>query len=229
MIPTRRLVILIWILAALGAAAFLAMAAAVGAGVTKGFDSAVLLGLRDASDLSNPWGPPWFENTMVELSALGGYPILVPVALVSVAVLFLLGHRAAALFLLLALGSGTALSTGLKLFFDRARPDLVMHLDKISTASFPSGHATVGMLAWMVLAVVAVRFVPLHRVRVFLLAAAFALAIVIGASRVYLGVHWPSDVLAGWCLGLSWACLCWLAAHHLGSRRKGPDLGRSET
>lgn len=228
MIPTRRIVITLWTVCALAAAAFLATVAAVSAGATDAFDRRVLLSLRDAADLSNPWGAAWFENTMVELSALGGYPILVTVSLVATVVLVLLRHRAAALFLALALSSGTALSTGLKLFFDRARPALVSHLDSISTASFPSGHATVGMLAWMVLAAVAVRFVPEHRVRVFVLSAAFALAIVIGVSRVYLGVHWPSDVLAGWCLGLSWACLCWLIAHHVGSRRGGPDLGRSE-
>ena len=228
MIPTRRIIVTLWIVAALSAAAFFATVAAVSTGATDAFDRSALLWFRDAADLTDAWGPPWFENTMIELSALGGYPILVTVSAFVMAVLVLLRHRAAALFLLMALGSGTALSTVLKLFFDRARPELVSHLDQISTASFPSGHATIGMLAWMVLAAVAVRFVPVRRVRVFILSAAFALAIIIGVSRVYLGVHWPSDVLAGWCLGLCWACLCWLIAHYLGARQDGPDMGRSE-
>lgn len=223
---SRPPVVVLWAVAAASAAAFLVLVHAVEAGLTAEFDRRLLLALRDAA---GPWGPGWFEETVVELSALGGYPILVTVSATVIAVLLLLGYRAAALFLLLALGSGTALSSGLKHLFDRPRPDLVEHLDRISTASFPSGHATVGMLAWMVLASVAVRFVPLHRLRVFLLAAAFALAIAIGVSRVYLGVHWPSDVAAGWCLGLCWACLCWLAAHYIGARRQRPDLGHSRT
>jgi len=219
-----------WAVAAGGFALFAVLAFAVTRGWTAGFDRAVLLSLRDAADLSDAWGPAWFEETAAELTALGGYPILVTVSVTVLAVLILLRHRAAALFLAAALTGGTALSTGLKQIFSRVRPDLVDHMDRTFTSSFPSGHATVGMLAYLTLAAVAVRFVPRHSVRVFLPAAAIALAVIIGASRVYLGVHWPSDVLAGWALGIGWASLCWLAAHHWSQRGESEAaLGHSKT
>jgi len=118
----------------------------------------------------------------------------------------------------------------LKQFYQRPRPELITPYLTEHNFSFPSGHATVGTLAWLTLAAVAIRFVPRHSVRVFIVSAAIVLAIVIGASRVYLGVHWPSDVLAGWSLGIGWASLCWLAAHYLsrGSAGSG-DLGHSKT
>ncbi|MGE0846404.1 MAG: phosphatase PAP2 family protein [Flavobacteriaceae bacterium] len=206
-----------------GLAVFAAAALAVGAGWTDGIDRAVLLSLREAGDPSNPIGPPWFEEAAAEITALGGYPVLVTVSAVVLGVLLLLGKRAASAFLVVALIGGTALSTALKLVFERPRPDLVEHLDRTFTASFPSGHATVGMLAWLTLAAIALPFVPQRRVRVFLLGAAFALALAIGASRVYLGVHWPSDVVAGWGLGLAWASLAWLAAR--GLRERGNRRG----
>jgi len=220
----------LWALSIGGFALFALLAVAIQHGWTDAADRAVLLSLREPSDLSDAWGPAWFEETAAELTALGGYPILVTVAIAVLGVLGLLRERAATIFLAAALAGGTALSSGLKHVFERPRPDLVDHLDKTFTSSFPSGHATVGTLAWLTLAAVAIRFVPRHSVRVFIVSAAFALAIVIGTSRVYLGVHWPSDVLAGWSLGIGWASLCWLAAHYLsrGSAGSG-ELGHSKT
>ena len=116
----------------------------------------------------------------------------------------------------------------LKLAFVRGRPDLVEHLDRTFTSSFPSAHAMVGMLAWLTLAAVLVRFVAHDRTRTLVVAGAVLLSVLIGASRVYLGVHWPSDVIAGWSAGLAWASGCWLAAHYL---TRDPErigrLGRS--
>ncbi|MAZ18152.1 phosphatase PAP2 family protein [Oricola sp.] len=220
----------LWALSIGGFALFALLAVAIQNGWTDAIDRSVLLSLRNPANLSDAWGPPWFEETAAELTALGGYPILVTVAIAALGVLGLLRERAATIFLAVALAGGTALSSGLKLVFERPRPELVDHLDKTFTSSFPSGHATVGTLAWLTLAAVAIRFVPRHSVRVFIVSAAIVLAIVIGASRVYLGVHWPSDVLAGWSLGIGWASLCWLAAHYLsrGSAGSG-DLGHSKT
>jgi undecaprenyl-diphosphatase len=217
-----------WAIAIGGVTLFIALAFAVRAGLTDGFDEAVLLALRDPANVSDAWGPSWFEETAAELTALGGYPILVTVSVLVLTVLVLLRHAAAAGFLASALTGGTALSTSLKHVFARPRPDLVDHMDRTFTSSFPSGHATVSMLAYLTLAAVAMRFVPRHSVRVFLPSAAFALALIIGASRVYLGVHWPSDVLAGWSVGMAWASLCWLAAHYWTERHAGAGaLGHS--
>ncbi|WP_158284726.1 phosphatase PAP2 family protein [Oricola cellulosilytica] len=223
-------VMAMWGVVAVGSAIFALMVYAVRSGLAVGLDEAVLLALRDPQDLSDAWGPPWFEDTAAELTALGGYPILTVVAVFVIAVLILLRHRAAALFLAGALGGGTLLSTGLKSLFERPRPDLVDHLDRTFTSSFPSGHATVSMLAYLTLAAVAIRFVPRHSVRVFIPVSAFLLALIIGGSRVYLGVHWPSDVIAGWAAGATWASLCWLAAHYWTAHRAtGDELGHSET
>lgn len=227
--PPIRRVIAVIILGALG---FIGLAFAVQNGMTLDFDRLVLLSLRDPNDLSDAWGPPWFEEAAAEITALGGYTILVTLAAITLAMLWLLHKRAAALFLLIGLGSGTVLSTALKYLFARPRPDLVDHLDRTFTSSFPSGHATVSMVAYLTLAAVAIRFVPTHRVRVFILVTAILLAFVIGMSRVYLGVHWPSDVVAGWCIGAAWAALCWLIAHYLTYQRprdQAETFGHSET
>ena len=138
--------------------------------------------------------------------------------LFAVCALAVAGKRAAIAFLLLAIASGSVLSTTLKLLFSRSRPDLVEQLDRTFTSSFPSAHAMVSMLAWLTLAAVLTRFVDSPRLRAFIVAAAAALSLLIGSSRVYLGVHWPSDVIAGWLAGLCWASVCWLAAHYLSRR-----------
>lgn len=218
-----------WIAVACGAMVFTLLAIAVQYGWADTLDRAILVSLRDPANLGDAWGPVWFEETMAELSALGGYPILVTVTVLALSVLVLLRHKSAAAFLLAALGGGAALSGGLKLMFERARPDLVDHMDRTFTSSFPSAHAMVSMLSYLTLAAVAIRFVPRHSVRVFIPCAAAALAFIVGASRVYLGVHWPSDVMAGWSLGVTWASLCWLAAHYLSRNADHDAFGHSST
>ena len=108
------------------------------------------------------------------------------------------------------MGSGALVSYLLKNHYERPRPDLVEHLDVIHTASFPSGHATVTTVAYLTLAALVVRFFPDWRVRLYVLAVAVFISFIVGASRVYLGVHWPSDVAAGWALGAAWASFIWL-------------------
>lgn len=208
---------------------FAMTAIAVEAGMTESLDRAILLALRSSEDPADAWGPPVFEQTAAEITALGGYPILTVIAILVMCSLWLVQKRGAAVFLALALIGGSILSSGLKQLFSRIRPDLVEHMDRTFTSSFPSGHATLSMLTLLTLAAIVVRFVPHHGMRVFAILAAFLLALVIGASRVYLGVHWPSDVVAGWSLGIGWAGSCWLVAHYLSRERQGMPLGKSDT
>lgn len=220
---------MVWLAVAIGMIGFAILAVAVTNDSLQAFDREVFLLFRVRGNPSEPLGPTWFEETVIELTALGGYPILVTVSVLVITALALMRKYAAVVFLSLALATGSLLSNGLKLFFDRTRPDLVEHLDRTFTSSFPSGHAMVSMVTWLTLAAVLVRFVPRRRLQYFVQIAAFFLALLIGVTRVYLGVHWPSDVLAGWSIGVAWAGICWLVAHYLTRRREQTgELGHSD-
>ncbi|MFC5585402.1 phosphatase PAP2 family protein [Nitratireductor kimnyeongensis] len=194
----------------LGSFAFFAIADEVAEGEMKALDEAVLLSLRNPLDVSDPLGPSWLEETALEITAIGGYPVIVLSLLVVTGLLLVRRRYGAAFYAVLSVGSGALVSYGLKNYYERPRPDLVEHLDVIHTASFPSGHATVTTIAYLTLAALVVRFFPDWRVRLYVLAVAVFISFIVGMSRVYLGVHWPSDVAAGWALGAAWASFTWL-------------------
>jgi len=205
---------------AFGIYAFFAIADEVGENEIAGFDTYLLLLFRDPANPSQPIGPPWLAETVTEITALGGYPIMVVV--VSAVIGFLLVSRkyGPALFVLLSTSTGALASHLLKLHYERPRPDVVDHLVSIHTASFPSGHATMSTVVYLTLASLVIRLVDEFRVRVYVVAVAVLMALAVGISRVYLGVHWPSDVAAGWALGVAWASLCWLIASALQFQRR---------
>lgn len=173
-------------------------------------DEAVLLALRNPADPADPLGPPWLELTMRDITALGGIPVLGLLSLLALGWLVLRRRWRSVTLLLLALPGGLLVNTLLKRGFDRPRPSLVAHLVEVGTSSFPSGHAMLSAIGFLTLGVLLAGGAERRRERGYILAAAVALTLVVGASRVYLGVHWPSDVLAGWCLGAAWATGCWL-------------------
>ena len=181
-------------------------------GETHALDQAVLLALRHPADPSDPLGPLWLEELVRDFTALGGYGVLVLLVLAAAVFLVLQRQLNAALFLVLAIGGGQLLTSLLKLGFDRPRPDLVPHGTLIQTASFPSGHAMMSAVTYLTLGAILVRAQPQRVLKVYLIALAILLTVIVGFSRVYLGVHWPTDVLAGWALGAAWALLCWLIA-----------------
>jgi undecaprenyl-diphosphatase len=119
------------------------------------------------------------------------------------------------------------LSSILKLGTDRPRPDLVAHLVEVHTASFPSGHAMLSAVVYLTLGGLLSRVERPWRIKIHLLSVAVILTLLIGVSRVYLGVHWPTDVLAGWCAGATWAMLCWRVA--LALQRRGEIEGNTDT
>lgn len=203
-----------------GLAVFAALALWVTEGRTELLDQTIVLGLREPLELAEAGRSVWFLETAADLTALGGYPVIILASLLIVIALFVGRENRAALFLILTLTSGSAVSTGLKLWFDRPRPDLVDHLDQTFTSSFPSAHAMVSMVGWIAFAMIASRFISETGLRRFVFGAAVTIAFIIGVTRIYLGVHWPSDVLAGWAAGLAWVSLCWLIADGW-SRRQG--------
>lgn len=195
---------------ALGAAAvwgFLEVADEVLEGEIDALDRRILLAFRGADGA--PLGPGWLQEMLRDFTALGGTGVLVFVTLAAVGFLLLDRKRHAALTVLLAVVGGQALSTVLKLGFDRDRPDLVPHGMQVYTASFPSGHAMMAAVTWLTLGALLAGVHASWRAKAYFLGVAILITLVVGTSRVYLGVHWPSDVLAGWAVGAAWACLCW--------------------
>jgi undecaprenyl-diphosphatase len=202
--------------------AFSEIAEEVGEGDARWFDESVLLALR-TSDPADPIGPRWFELSVMDVTALGGFGVLALVTLLAIGFLLALKRWPDALLLLVATLGGTAISEGLKMGFNRPRPDLVAHIVDATSMSFPSGHAMLSAVTYLTLGALIARTQERLSMRRGILAAAILLTVLIGASRVYLGVHWPTDVLAGWCLGAAWALICWVVATWL-TRDRAPTL-----
>ena len=203
---------------AFGVLAFALIADEAFEGDARGFDESILLALREPGDPTNPIGPAWFEHAVVDVTALGGYVILSMLVIGVAIYLLVAGKRGTALLVVGAVGSGTLLSEGLKLGFARPRPDLVAHLAEVQSASFPSGHAMVSAIVYLTLGVLLTRTHKQRRTKAVIMTYAILLTLMIGLSRIYLGVHWPTDVLAGWALGAAWASLWWLGAWWLQRR-----------
>lgn len=203
----------------LGIWGFVELADEVLEGETQEFDSRVIQQLRRADDPAIPVGPAWLINVGRDITALGGIPVL---SLIMVAVVgYLLQQRAysAMWFVIVSTIGGILLSSALKIAFGRERPDIVLHLVTISTPSFPSGHAMLSAVVYLTLGALLAEIVPRRAGKIYFLTVAMVLTFLIGLSRIYLGVHYPTDVLAGWAIGLAWALFCWLVAHYL--RRRG--------
>ncbi len=209
--------------------AFVALADEVREGETHILDSRLLLALRDPQDPANPLGPSWLEESARDITGLGGYAILTIMTLAALAYLLMAGKRGAALLVVGAVVGGMLLSTALKFGFERPRPDLVPHATRVYTASFPSGHAMLSAITYLTLGALLTRVERRRRVRAFIMGLAVTITLLVGASRVYLGVHWPSDVLAGWSVGAAWASLCWFVALQLQRRGQVEDPGQTSS
>ncbi len=192
-------------LAAGGLFAFLELAGEVLEGEPLAFDRTLLLALREPGDLADPIGPKWFESMARDFTALGSVAVLALLTAAVVGYLLITRRRAVGAFVAIAVGGGALVSTGLKALFGRPRPTLVPHAVEVYTHSFPSGHAMLSAVTYLTLGALLARLEERRRAKAYLLSVATLLTLLVGASRVYLGVHWPSDVLAGWCLGACWA------------------------
>jgi undecaprenyl-diphosphatase len=187
---------------------FVVVAGLVTGGSTRHFDEWLMASLRQAHDPSDMIGPRWLEGAALDLTALGGWVVLGLTVLAVTGYLLLHGLRRNALFVFAASAGGWMLNWALKAAFDRARPDIVPHLREVMTSSFPSGHAMTSAAVYLTLGVLLMRIAEGRLARYYCLAMALLVTFLVGASRVVLGVHYPSDVLAGWLAGTCWALFC---------------------
>jgi undecaprenyl-diphosphatase len=195
------------IIISLGLYAFIRLTGEVVDGETLGFDQQLLLMLRNPADLADPLGPQWLEVIVRDLTALGG-AVTLGMLTIAVCGYFWLQHRhRMALFVVLAMAGGSLFNGLLKGFFERPRPDLVPHATAAAMSSFPSGHAMMSTVAYLTLGALLAHASNRTRIKLYILGWSLLLTILVGVSRVYLGVHWPTDIIAGWIAGGVWALL----------------------
>ncbi len=183
------------------------------------FDIAILKLLRHEDNLGVPIGPHALLKAMQEVTALGSMTVLALFSLLAAAYSALTRRLGVTMLILMASGGGIALSASMKLFFSRARPDVVPHLIEVSTMSFPSSHAMLSAVVYLSLGTLLAQTTQEHHRRLFIMTTAVGLTVLMGLSRLYLGVHYPTDVLAGWAIGLAWAMVCWVLAYWLRKRK----------
>lgn len=214
--------VLVALILATGAVlAFVEIAEDVTEGETHEIDRSLVLLLRAPGDLNDPIGSRNIEEAVRDVTALGGTAVVAIVTLLGVlAFAFHRRYRHA-----LVMGGAVLLATLssdlTKAFFDRPRPDLVPHGSYVYSGSFPSGHSTLAAATYLTLAMLVASLEPRRRTKALAYGLAVVVLVGVGLSRVYLGVHWPSDVLAGWCLGAMWALVAWVVLRLIGGRTRG--------
>lgn len=219
---TNLVVLIVALLVVGGVWAFVEIAGKVVEGDTQKFDEWAVRALRmpdpDAKPGEQrpqvPLGPKWLREVGRDMTALGGIAVLFLMTMGVAGYLLMLRKYHAMWLVLIATGGGLLGSTLLKTVFDRPRPG-VAHFSYVMTSSFPSGHAMLAAVVYLTLGSLLTRLVPERHVKVYLIVVALLLSFLVGVSRVYMGVHYPTDVLAGWSAGLVWALLCWLVARYL--------------
>ena len=197
-------------LVAIGAliALFVGIASEMLEGETRAIDERLVLAFRSAADPRQLAGPLWVTEIARDVTALGGGTVLTLVVAAVTGFLLLTKKRHALLVILLATAGGIALSYALKGHFARPRPELVPHLSIVSSSSFPSGHSMLAAVVYLTLAAMLARLVQRRTLKLYIVAVAAIIAFAVGVSRVLLGVHYPTDVAAGWAVGIAWAIAC---------------------
>jgi undecaprenyl-diphosphatase len=189
---------------------FIRLAGEVMEGETQAFDAAIVRGLRSAADPARPIGPEWVEGVLIDVTALGSPVVLGLVVLIIIGYLLLEARYLTAVIVLVTSISGELLNEALKLLVERPRPSIVPHLRTVVTLSFPSGHAMQSALIYLTLGALLMRVVEGRLTKIYCMAVAIFLTFIVGVSRVFLGVHYPTDVLGGWMLGFLWAAVTFL-------------------
>ena len=188
-------------------------------GSLTNFEESLLMFFRHSSDLANPLGSTAIEEAIRDLTSLGGTLVTTLLAIFVVVFLYLYQKPGYAIFLAVTLLSGVAYVFLIKLGFDRPRPEVVPHFMRSLSPSFPSGHSAMSAMVYLLVADVLARGFPGKSLKVFTFSVAILITISVGISRVYLGVHWPSDVLGGWVIGVTWVLTCWMVEKMLISKK----------
>jgi undecaprenyl-diphosphatase len=214
-----RLVVLAVVVVIVGSALFFAFGTEVAEGDTQKFDEWVVMSLRSVGDPGRPLGPDWLAGSIRDITALGSLAIIGLFSGIVLGFAAMRGNGRLSLLILGAALGGLLLNTVLKDLFDRPRPRLP-HIMELHSRSFPSGHAMVSATVYLSLAAVLATREKRRLAKVYLLSVGLLLTGLVGLSRIYLGFHYPTDVLAGWLAGLVWAVLCALATQALLGRKK---------
>ena len=203
-----------WLVVGLGACVllfvFVSLAGEVMEGDTQAFDTKIVRALRDPLDPARPIGPAWIEGVLLDVTAIGSPTVL---GLMTVAVsgfLVLQARYRTAFVVALTCLSGELLNAAMKHAFNRPRPSVVPHLRVVFSTSFPSGHAMESAIVYLTLGAILMRASESRLTKSYILGVAVLLTALVGISRVYLGVHYPTDVIGGWIIGFMWASICWL-------------------
>lgn len=199
------------------ALAFFTLSRRVGSSPTD-FDERLLLLLRESGNLGHAVGPNWVTDLFTDVTTLGSGLFVTLVCCIVVGYLLLVRHARTALVFAASVVLAALSVYVLKDFFERPRPTLVAPLMALQSYSFPSGHSTISAAVYPTLGALLARVVSRKRLKIYFMSVAMLVTLAVGVSRVYLGVHYPTDVLAGWCVGLSWSLMCWVLLRMLQQR-----------
>ncbi|MGE5403031.1 MAG: phosphatase PAP2 family protein [Ignavibacteriales bacterium] len=202
---------------------FLLLAGAVLAGGTNRLDEFLLLSLRQPGSYTRPRGPYALIGIMRDITSLGGATVIVLFSVITIIYLLLQKKRRSAMLVLLATLGGGLLENLLKLLIARQRPALAFQLMPEYSHSFPSGHSMMSAVIYLSIAVLIARIQKNRNVRIYVVITGIFMTFIIGISRVYLGVHYPTDVLAGWALGLAWASFVWFVSWYMEYKGKSDE------
>lgn len=217
---TEIKLLLIFLSVVVGLLIFISIANEVAEGETQNFDNSILKSIREPDNTSQPIFPSWVTTMMRDITSLGSGTVIVLFTFITIGYLLLQKNFRWLWIILIATIGGALLVWGLKEFIGRTRPTVVTHLIEEKSFSFPSGHSMMSAIVYLTQSALLAKIEKSRKTKIYIISVALVLTFLIGISRIYLGVHYPTDVLAGWVAGISWALLCWYFAYLLEGRGK---------